>query len=633
MIKEIALSRDGNTGFGFHPFPVWEERARWNALPEATRAFYTGEGKKLKNREWESLPASLYLDFYRNGDRSRYEARYFKRRRDLFQLLMAECIGGAGEYLDDIINGVWLICEETSWVVPAHNNSHPASGNSFYRKRQNADREGMEARPKELADIEDGVYIDLFAAETGSLLAWVYYFLGEPIAARAPLVKRRIELETERRVLVPFLEHDDFAWMGLNHDKPVNNWNPWINSNLLTVCLVFAPTFPRAAEGVNKLIRSVNRFLHFYAEDGGCDEGPGYFDVAGASLLDFIEELGTLSDLSGLYREPKIRNMASYIYKVYIGKDYYVNYADADPSLSVALGLLERTGKKMGDPVLPGFTAYLRKNGFCAPGTVPNHIAASLFRLLSEVFMENSGAEAPFPAPETAWFPGIQVMTARDREGCLGGFFFSAKGGHNDESHNHNDIGSFLLYYDGTPVLVDAGREQYTKFTFSEKRYTIWTMLSCYHNTPTINGVDQAPGAAYRAGGVSFTHREGITRFSLDLAGAYPAEAGVQSYRRDFLFTHGEGLTVTDRYVLSEWKAPLILNLLCYERPEISGSRALLSGRVFMGAGEFNPALEEIPLTDQKIRDNWKKDALYRLRLAVPGREIRGELILRFRPK
>jgi hypothetical protein len=299
--------------------------------------------------------------------------------------------------------------------------------------------------------------------------------------------------------------------------------------------------------------------------------------------------------------------------------------------------LLERVGKKMEDPVLPGFSAYLRKNKFALPGAVPNHIAASLFRLLAAVFTEKSAGEEPsvgeepsFKAPVSAWFPGIQVMTARDREGSLEGFFVSAKGGTNDESHNHNDIGNFILYYDGRPVLVDAGREQYTKFTFNEKRYSIWTMQSCYHNTPTINGADQADGAKYRASGAAFSHEGTVTRFSLDLAGAYPAEAGVQSYRRELVFRHGEDLTISDSYALREWKAPLVLNLLCHDRPEVSGAQALLSGRVLMDFGSLDWTLDEISLTDEKLRDDWKKESLYRLRLNCRGKESAGEIRLRF---
>ena len=49
------------------------------------------------------------------------------------------------------------------------------------------------------------------------------------------------------------------------------------------------------------------------------------------------------------------------------------------------------------------------------------------------------------------------------------GFFFGAKGGFNAESHNHNDVGSCVMYFDGKPCLIDLGREEYTAKTFSSK--------------------------------------------------------------------------------------------------------------------------------------------------------------------
>jgi hypothetical protein len=611
MIHELKLAKK------FKPFPGYAERDAWNALPEEIKSFYHGEGIRLKGREWQSLTATLYLDFFRNGDRSGYEDRYFTRRRDLACLMLAECIDGAGEYLDDVINGVWLICEETSWVVPAHNNHFRPSAT------------GKTENGKELPDIEATVFVDLFAAETASLLSWVRYFLGNAISKRAPLVLRRLELEMERRVLVPFLENDGFAWMGLGHGNPVNNWNPWINSNILTAFLVFAETFPRAEEGINKAIRSVNRFIHFYANDGGCDEGPGYFSAAGSSFLDCVELLGEVGDVSYIYREAKVRNMASYIYRVYIAGDYYVNYADCAPSLSASAGLLYRTGKKTGDINLSAFAFYLKKNRYCASGFRPDHIGAHIFRLLADIFSETSNPAESFTVPASSWFPGIQVMAVRDEN-----FFVSAKGGHNGESHNHNDIGNFLLYSGGRPVVVDAGVEQYTKFTFSEKRYTLWTMRSCYHNTPTINGADQQAGAGYRASGVSFSDDGRTVRFSLELAGAYGEDAGIVSYRRELVLNRGESLEVIDAYVLKEWKVPLVLNLLCYEKPEImdGGRIALGGGTVLCFDAEVCVAeFEVLVLSDPKIRRDWKQDALYRLRIRKNRNdEVSGVIRMRF---
>ena len=53
----------------------------------------------------------------------------------------------------------------------------------------------------------------------------------------------------------------------------------------------------------------------------------------------------------------------------------------------------------------------------------------------------------------------------------------------------------FSLYIDETPVLIDAGVGTYTRQTFGDERYTIWTMQSLFHNLPEINGTQQAFGA------------------------------------------------------------------------------------------------------------------------------------------
>ncbi|MDR0451098.1 MAG: heparinase II/III-family protein [Treponema sp.] len=598
----------------FKPFPAYADRKSWESLPEEAKKSFTGPAEKLKNYQWPLIPAARLLDFYRDGNRSRHGELYFGRRQALLNLLLAECIEGRGEYLDDIINGVWLICEESSWVIPAHLNT-------------NAQRRRSGEPVKEIADVEAGIYIDLFAAETGSLLAWVYYFLGDAIGALSPIIKRRIEIEVERRILIPYLEHSDYQWMGLDHGEPVNNWNPWINSNVLCAYLVFAKTFKDYLPGALKTIRSVNRFLHFYAEDGGCDEGPSYFDKAGAALFDYIEELGQVSDVSCLYKTGKIRNIASYIYKVYIGKNYYVNYADAAPMISEPAGVLERVARRDGDGVLLGFAAYLKQNGYCSSGEK----GFMVYRRLSDLFSGPAESGAPLRLPQLSWFEGIQVLCARDKAGSPGGLFFSAKGGNNGESHNHNDVGNFLLYCDTVPVLVDAGVETYTKFTFSGERYRLWTMQSCYHNTPTINGADQLPGAEYRAGEAVFESGGGFSRLSLDIAGAYPKDAGIEAYRRGFTFKHGESLAVEDSYRLKELKAPLVLNFLCHERPELGEGRALLSGKLRMDYGPgFKAAAEEIRLEDEKIRGDWKKGALYRLRLTKEDTGLSGSFSITF---
>src|SRR5665811_67811 len=78
------------------------------------------------------------------------------------------------------------------------------------------------------------------------------------------------------------------------------------------------------------------------------------------------------------------------------------------------------------------------------------------------------------------YFTDLDIALARDKEGTTAGFYFSAKGGSNGEGHNHNDVGSFMLYFNGDPVMIDVGVGTYTSKTFSPQRYDIWTMQSNY---------------------------------------------------------------------------------------------------------------------------------------------------------
>ncbi|MDR3191941.1 MAG: heparinase II/III-family protein [Treponema sp.] len=607
MIAPVTALRE------FKPFPAYSDREAWKGLSGAVTSILCEKAKKIKGTEWESIPATFYMDFSRNGDRRRFQARYDARRYRLYVLLLAECIEGRGEYLDEIINGVWLVSEETSWVYSAHSYGWRAK----------------DSPPPELPNIEYPVFIDLFAAETGALFSWIYYFLADAIGACSPLTKRRIELEVERRILTPFLEHDDYGWSCLRGNEKPNNWTAWINSNLLVSYLAFAQSFPGALEGVNKTIRSMNIFIDRYPEDGGCDEGPGYFNAAAASLFDFIEELSETVDVSPLWETAKLRAMASYIYKVCIGKGYFVNYADAPPRTGSSWGLLERVGTRTGDKRLLQFARW-RNGEKPSVLSLPDRICMS-FRLLADLFEEGGEqVNAAFSAPRLSWFKDIQVVTARDREDCEEGFFFSAKGGNNQESHNHNDVGNFILYYNSLPVIVDAGSRTYTRFVFGENRYTLWNHRSPYHNTPDINGFEQVPGGEYRARDVSFTPEPGgAFCFSMDISSAYPAESGVSCYTRTFVFKPGEGLTITDNYRLSMWKAPLVLNLLCHDRPmPLESGKLLLSSVITLDydAGDFSVELEELPFDDAAFHAAWHKNSLFRLRLTHLRQDREGTI-------
>ncbi len=220
-----------------------------------------------------------------------------------------------------------------------------------------------------------------------------------------------------------------------------------------------------------------------------------------------------------------------------------------------------------------------------------------------------------------AWLPGIQVMTARTQEGSAQGLYLAAQGGHNAESHNHNDVGNFIVFSNGAPAIIDVGVEAYTAKTFSPQRYEIWTMQSAYHNCPTIDGVMQAAGRQYAASDVACRSTDAMAEFRLDLANAYPKEANLESWKRALRLDRVKNeIEIADAYALKKGAQVITLTLMtpCRVTQEGPGklSLAVASGNKVSVSYDaaLTPTVEEVRLEDANLRAVWG-ERLYRILL------------------
>ncbi|MBE5826931.1 MAG: heparinase [Butyrivibrio sp.] len=585
--------------------PDIEDRKAYENLPEDLRQKLIKRGEGAADEPWSQILLSDYLEFSKNGNRSRFEELYFSRRRKLNALIMAQLAEGGDRFLEDILDGIYLILQEFSWCLPAHN-THVRN-----------------SKQQEFPDTEHPI-IDLFAAETGALLAVAEYVLRPLFDKRDPAISRMINTELKERIFTPYTtEH--FWWMG-DGLQPMCNWTPWCTQNIL-LCAFTRPELYMDGETLKEYLKcaalSLDFFLDEYGDDGACNEGAQYYSHAGLCLFGALYIMNDVLEGGGfeeIFKEPLIRNIANYIVKMNVSDNIYINFADCAalcPRRSAREFLF---GMLCGDEILASFAAEDFRRGEEDDRLITGEI--NLFYHILQALNYKEMKE--FPKSDVlcpdVFFESTGLMVARDES-----FVLAAKAGNNGDSHNHNDVGSFTLYKNGKPLIIDLGVGTYTRETFSERRYEIWTMRSDYHNVPTFGKEEpilQKPGKEFGASGVRCflgKKEDGneISSLQMDIAGAYNDER-IESYTREVSLIKGKEIWVRDRY---KGDAECKLTLMTYEKPEICEEPLGGSCRVKIGelskidlTGIYKVEIEPCPIEDVRLCISWKHE-VYRIRV------------------
>lgn len=565
-------------------YPPSEDRAAWESISDADKAQLEALIAHYAAIDYPMRKATDFMAFVRSGNRQADEAPYFLRRRKLCAAVLDCCLHPEAP-LDDVIDGVWCICEESTWVISAHN-INPVPG-------------APAAKDYPLPKC-DG-YIDLFAAQTGMILALTLHLLGDRFKT-VPQLSARIVEEVDRRIASPFLHHDECWWMG-NARKDLNNWTPWIVSNIL-VCFFLHPYISQDGLTVafDRACAFLDRWLACVPEDGGCDEGAGYWNMAGGALLDCLEIMETVTGgRLRFWKEEKIRKILLFPLKAEIGNGWFMNFADCDARPFLSGERLQLAGEKLKDPALTALGLRMR-------GTLADQLndTPHLTRLLRMLFHPAVAMETPPKQEKDVWLPKLQVRVLEKGRMAL-----CCKGGNNGENHNHNDVGSFMLYVDGAPEIVDAGNMVYTAKTFSSECYTLWHTRSAYHNVPIIGGQEQLAGKEYKCKYIRSTPYGLHVGFS----SAYGPQADAKQVSREFILGDTV-LTIFENVVLSA-PHPVTWVFMLRHAPRIE------PGRVYAGpiCVRFQPDLtalaEEIPIEDARMAKNFP-GSLWRLLITSP---------------
>ncbi len=472
----------------FRPMPPASDRGAWRAV--ADRACVAAHLPELLERVKhaahggpEPVLATHYLDFFRTGSRAAHSASARGRVGGLALMTAVECIEGAGRFMDALLELSWAAAEETSWIMPPHL------------------PEG-----RRLPDVEKPV-IDLRVATMGRALAELVYLLGDRMDEVSAQWRRRLCHEIERQVVRPYL-NAEHSWERCSH-----NWNAVCTDGVVAAALLGGLDAPTCARVLAKALQSVGPFLRGFTPDGGCSEGPGYwrFGMNHFSALAYYVHRATGGRVD-LLADPVLPRIYEYPTKAVLSDRRVVNFSDSPASDDFRSGPVAWCADRLGVEQMVALASGDR------PGLPVRTV-------LDVLLMREPRHFAPLAE---AVLPELMVMVAREE----GGLVLAAKGGHNGEHHNHNDVGAFIVHFAGQSLICDLGRGEYVRDMFGPRRYELLVTRSRGHNVPLINGMEQPAGSEWQAREFRPDTGSDAARASMDLTGAYPAEAGLESLRR-----------------------------------------------------------------------------------------------------
>ena len=580
MFREwLKNNKVSDFDFSTKLFPSASDRAFWeNKYDEE----YIKQGEAFLNYSWPHILATDFMAFKTEGNRLKQEDPFFERRYALFTLVKAEIFEYKGRFLPDILNGIFLICEETYWGVSAH-------FLAYY---------GTDAIDKTYYNIphSNNDYIDLFAAETGSMIAIIYYMLHDELQKFCPEILEYMEIELDRRIIKPYLKHTDVWWMGYDHE--VNNWNPWIISNMLTVFLILENDKQVLHKAIEKMLFEINNIYIRYPFDGGCDEGASYWTVSGAMIFEFCEQLYVATDGKiNFFNDEKLRNIFMFDYNAYIGDGTFINFADGVLQVKGMQTLFYMIGKRLNDERMISLASEMCR----IDRKVPLRETKARKEIYNAIYKNEISSDIVFKHEPEILLKDLQVCSRRSDK-----WFLAFKGGHNDEGHNHNDIGNVIVCYDNRAVLCDAGCGIYTRQTFGAERYTIWTMRSDWHNLPVINGQVQKNGRNFCA--------DGFDNSKISFAKAYPAQADVNSAVRNIDISQ-DGIEITDEFEFAKAKNTVSENFITPCSVKIDGNVAIIDDKFVLECDSCEKVSFDFVefKDDAKLISMWNADKIFRI--------------------
>ena len=540
-------------------------------------------GNSLRYKELPVLTEEMFLLYEKTGNRLIYENEYFKRREFLVVFGLLVYWYKRPEDIEKLEEVLLEVCGEETWALPAH----------VDLKKMQWQRE-----------------VDLFAAETGQTLANIIHLNKNYLK---PEVVQRVKDMGKYRLLDSYMEVPAGGW---RWEHFYNNWVAVCASCVGSAALFLLND---KAEQKKAIIERVCNTLPAYIEgmhdDGTCPEGMSYFTYGMTYFVGFERQLKEDTDGGiDLMDSEKVRNIARFQHKCYLPGGNTVSFSDGQSEDHYRLGLTCYLARNIEGVVIPDISAAMEFE--------MDHCYRFMGNLQDDIWVqEYLEAEDEKREEGEEWFTLLpQAQWAVWKKGRTGIAF---KGGNNDEPHNHNDIGSFLLTVEGEVFLTDLGCGEYTKEYFQpDTRYDILCNRSYGHNVPIINGCEQSAGSGFHS---EYFRSDCEGCVELSFAGAYEPGADwklkriVESYATDSIVKITDCICNADKVLFEE-------RLVTQIEPLIQESQILLRGQKGDLAIKITEECASVQMKKEIFRNHRGKDEdVWLLTFPVSVREGKGK--------
>ncbi|MDX8044526.1 heparinase II/III family protein [Gracilibacillus sp. S3-1-1] len=548
---------------------------------DVERFLHTAHGK---------LDFKTYREFMVTGNRKNYESVYFYRRKKLTTFgLLAFLYPGDQQYIEALENEIWHVCNEFTWCLPAHIDTSLEEQDYQTYKQTN----------------QLLFTVDLFAAETAFTLAELVHLFHNQLD---DFLVEKVKIEIDRRVFEPFLERS-FHW-----EKATHNWASVCAGSIGVAAFYLLEGDGRQEEIINRVMHTLDYYLQGFEEDGACTEGYSYWQYGFGYFVYFADLLQRYRQID-LFGKEKVRAVALFQQKVFLANHYVVHFSDAEPTAEPMLGFTHFLHKKFPEVHVP--RESMRKTNIvddCGRW-------APAIRELWWYDERLKGSEWP---NEDHLMEHSSIYLSR-----MDAYAFAAKAGHNDEPHNHNDIGQFILYGRGDVFLRDLGSGEYHKDYFNDKRYQFVCNSAEGHSIPVINGLYQREGAHFF--GTMKKHHESNTHESikLDISSAY--EEPLRFFRQfDWYKSDKPQLIVTDCFTFDEQPSSLTESFIADDFPyDIQDQTIYLKGKKETLQISYEQT-KVIPNVKRKSFRNHQGEQEYYLHILFDAIDLEKNMTIRF---